>query len=341
MYTLSDFDYYLPPHLIAQHPISRRDASRFLVLDRRQGSIGHKHFCDIISFLRSGDLLVLNDTKVLPARLLGRRRTGGQVEILLLGSLGAEKYRALIKPLGRLKEGETIEFAKGFSCVLVDAKNKVIEFDSPGGKRAMAEIGLLPLPPYIRRNPGRLDKTRYQTVFAAKEGAVAAPTAGLHFTKGLLSAIRKKGVGVSFLTLHVNYATFAPVREQDLRHHRMEPEYFEIPAVTVERIRRTRKEGGRIFCVGTTACKALEDSKAELFESSSTGDITKASGLFIRPPFSFKVTDALITNFHLPRTTLLMLVSAFAGRDPILSAYQEAVRHEYRFYSYGDAMLIL
>jgi len=341
VFKLSDFDYYLPPELIAQHPVSRRDASKLLVLDRHQKSIGHHRFRDIITFLKPGDLLVLNDTKVLPARLLGRRRSGGKVEILLLDPLGEENYRALIKPLGRLKEGEEIIFAEGLSCRLADAKKKIVAFQPPGARAVMRKIGHLPLPPYIKRSPVRHDKTRYQTVFAAKEGAVAAPTAGLHFTRSLLAAIREKGVGVSFLTLHVNYATFAPVRADDIGSHRMEPEYFEIPAQTAASIRRVKKDGGRIFSVGTTVCKALEDASTELFEKDEPGAIVKASRLFIRPPFSFKTVDALITNFHLPRTTLLMLVAAFAGRDLMFEAYKEAVDKGYRFYSYGDAMLIL
>lgn len=341
MLKLSDFDYFLPPHLIAQHPSSRRDRSGLLVLDRQKKSIGHGRFCDIINFLQPGDLLVLNDTKVVRARLRGRRATGGRVEIFLLEHCGEEKYRALIKPLGRLKEQEAIFFEKGFSCRLVDPKKKIVAFDPPGAKAAMAKAGVLPLPPYIRRLPCRSDKSRYQTVFAAKEGAVAAPTAGLHFTRSLLAKIAKKGVGISFLTLHVNYATFSPVRSDDIREHRMETEYFEIPAATVASIRRTRAQGGRIFSVGTTVCKALEESAPDLLKRDAPASLKKGSRLFIYPPFSFKVTDALITNFHLPRTTLLMLVAAFAGKSFMFEAYAQALRHSYRFYSYGDAMLII
>lgn len=341
MFKLSDFDYHLPPDLIAQHPVRRRDSSRLLVLDRHQKSIGHRRFRDIITFLKPGDLLVLNDTKVLPARLFGRRQSGGKVEVLLLNSLGGENYQALVKPLGRLKDGELIMFAKGFSCRLVDAKKKIVCVSPPGARAVMQEVGLLPLPPYIKRSPVRDDSIRYQTVFAAQEGSVAAPTAGLHFTQDLLEAIKSKGVGVSFLTLHVNYATFAPVRSDDIGSHRMEPEYFEIPYQTVASIRCAKKNGGRIFSVGTTVCKALEDAGMELFENAGPNAIVKSSRLFIRPPFSFKAVDALITNFHLPRTTLMMLISAFAGRDMILGAYREAVERRYRFYSYGDAMLIL
>jgi S-adenosylmethionine:tRNA ribosyltransferase-isomerase len=341
MLKLSDFDYFLPAHLIAQHPSSRRDRSRLCVLDRQKKSIAHKRFCDVLDFFLPGDLLVLNDTKVVRARLWGRRATGGRVEVFLLEPCGEERYRALIKPLGRLREQETIFFEKGFSCRLVDPKKKIVAFDPPGAKAAMAKAGVLPLPPYIRRSPSRSDKSRYQTVFAAKEGAVAAPTAGLHFTRNLLARIARKGVGVHFLTLHVNYATFSPVRSDDIREHRMETEYFEIPASTVAAIRKTREQGGRIFSVGTTVCKALEESASDLFQKGDPGPLNKGSRLFIYPPYSFKVTDALITNFHLPRTTLLMLVAAFAGKSFMLEAYATARRHDYRFYSYGDAMLIL
>lgn len=339
---LSDFDYHLPGHLIAQRPVpGRRDRSSLLVVDRKTKTLRHHKFCDIISFLEPQDLLVLNDTKVLKARLWGRRKTGGRVEILLLRPAGQEIYQALIRPLGRLKDGEEIFLDKGFSCRLLDAKNKLVGFDPPGAREVMERAGVLPLPPYIRRQPGRMDHRRYQTVFAASEGAVAAPTAGLHFTASLLSSIRKTGVSTAFLTLHVNYATFSPVRADDIRDHRMEPESFSLSSETVEEIRSAKKRGGRVFAVGTTVCKALETSASDILRDAPAAAIEGASSLFIHPPYRFKIADALITNFHLPRTTLLMLVSAFAGRGLIFEAYEEAVKKEYRFYSYGDAMLIL
>ncbi len=342
---LSDFDYSLPQELIAQYPAYRRDSSRLLVLERFQKTIQHYRFRDIIDFFQKGDLLILNNTKVIPARLLGARGTGGKVEILLLrpaGRQGREQcYHALIKPLGRLKEGEKIFLDKGFSCRLADAKEKLVGFNGTRPLAVMQKIGLIPLPPYIRRRPQAYDRSRYQTVFAKKEGAVAAPTAGLHFTKRLLRDLKRKGVKVAYLTLHVNYATFSPLRSEDIRKHRMHEEYYEIPARTVELIRKAKKDKRKVCAVGTTVCKALEENWSQWHEKGKTGRISGWSSLFIYPPFSFKVVDALITNFHLPRTSLLMLVSAFAGRDFILEAYREAMSRGYRFYSYGDAMLIL
>jgi len=345
MVKLSDFDYFLPKENIAQVPASRRDLSRLLVADRRDHSFEHRRFSDVVDYFKKGDLLVLNDTKVIPARLLGHRRTGGRVEVLLLEAAANPQegpcYRALIKPLSRLKNNETIFLEKGFFCRLADAKNKIVTFDGQDVLKIMRRIGHLPLPPYISRLPNTSDRRRYQTVFARREGAVAAPTAGLHFTKRLLGRLKEKGVGIATLTLHVNYATFSPVRSEDIRKHRMHPERFSIPRSTVELIRQTKEEGGRVFAVGTTVCKALEDSASFLGGSQRPGPIHKESQLFIHPPFSFKVVDALITNFHLPRTSLLMLVAAFAGREFILKGYEAALQAGYRFYSYGDAMLVL
>ncbi len=341
MLKLSDFDYFLPQDAIAQFPAKRRDSSRLLVLGRRDQSIKHGRFSDLTSILTEKDMLVFNNTKVIPARLFGSRHTGGKVELLLLNALTKDRYRALIKPLGRLKTGEEILLKGGFSCHLVDPKEKVVAFKKGQVKRVLERSGILPLPPYIKRAFRNSDNKRYQTVFAKKEGAVAAPTAGLHFSENLLARLKKKKVRMGFLTLHVNYATFSPVRCDDISRHKMHEEYFEIPSATVKAIRRTKNEGGRIFAVGTTVCKALEDSASFLLEGHSTKPVKKNSRLFIYPPFSFKVADALITNFHLPRTTLLMLVSAFAGQDFILKAYREAVQKNYRFFSYGDAMVIL
>lgn len=342
MYKLSDFDYQLPQGLIAQSPVRPRDSSRLLVFDRAKKAIQHHRFRDIVGFFRKGDVLVLNDTKVMPARLLGHRRTGGKVEVLLLGQIDrSRRYHALIKPLARLKEGEEIILNGGFSCELVDARKKIVEFKGVEPAFVMQKAGLTPLPPYIRRTPDPLDIRRYQTVFARNEGAVAAPTAGLHFTKRLLATLKKRGVKVVFLTLHVNYATFSPVRSDDIRGHKMSAEYFQISASTMASIVKAKKEKRRIFAVGTTVAKALEDGWRRKEKGKARARLAAWSRLFIFPPFSFKVVDALITNFHLPRTSLLMLVSAFAGRRPILEVYKEAMSHQYRFYSYGDAMLIL
>lgn len=342
MIKLSDFDFFLPLQNIAQYPVRRREESRLLILDRCKKAIQHRQFCDIISFFKKGDLLILNDTKVLPARLEGRRQSGGRVEILLLRSSGKKNYHALIKPLGRLKVGEEIFLKGGFSCRLVDAKEKIITFPSASALHIMKKVGLIPLPPYIRRLPDSRDKRRYQTVFAKKEGAVAAPTAGLHFTRNLLKKIEAKGVRIAFLTLHVNYATFSPVREENLALHRLTPELYEIPKNTVSLIRETRKNKKRVFAVGTTVVKTLETCAQVILKSDFTPRLLSgASTLFIKPPYSFRLVDAMITNFHLPKTTLLMLVSAFAGRDLILSTYNEAIKKGYRFYSYGDATVIL
>jgi S-adenosylmethionine:tRNA ribosyltransferase-isomerase len=343
MFQLSDFDYVLPQGLIAQYPAHHRVLSRLLVINTSRRQLEHRRFRDITYFLRKGDLLVLNDTKVLRARLMGRRRSGGKVEVLLLApqDSGCKRYHALIKPLSRLKKDEELLFDKGFSCRLVDPKQKIVEFKYACGPEVMEKIGLLPLPPYIERSVTLLDRRRYQTVFAKNEGAVAAPTAGLHFSKALLARLKEKGVEVATLTLHVNYATFSPVRSQDIRGHHMMPEYYEIPGETVARIRKAKKYKKRVVAVGTTVCKALEDRACDLLADGAADKLTGESRLFIYPPFSFKVVDSLVTNFHLPRTSLLMLVSAFAGRDMILRAYRKAVLKEYRFYSYGDAMLIV
>lgn len=345
---LSDFDYDLPAELIAQRPASRRDASRLLVLDRRTGAIGHRRFFELAACARSGDLLVFNDTKVAPARLLGRRQSGGKVEVLLLEKVagrGADEFfRALIKPLGRLKTGEEIFFGRGHSCFLEDPKEKIVRFRATlaasAAAEAMKEVGVLPLPPYIRRPATAADRRRYQTVYAQKEGAVAAPTAGLHFTRPLLRRLSSRGVASAFITLHVNYATFSPVHSDQIKDHRMSAEHFEIPSSTVAAVRRTRQRGGRVIAVGTTTAKALEDSAAFILSEGRPQGISRDSRLFIYPPFEFRVVDAMVTNFHLPRTTLLMLVSAFAGQDAVRRAYREAVARRYRFYSYGDAMFI-
>lgn len=343
MHNLSDFDYELPAELIAQNPSYRREQARLLTVRRDSLGITHHSFGDITEFFEQGDLFVLNDTKVIPARLSGRRASGGKVEVLLLKPEDKthRTYQALIKPLGRLKKNEKIFFGQNYSCRLIDAEKKIVFFEEVDGREVMRKVGALPLPPYIRRAPTLLDRSRYQTVFAREEGAVAAPTAGLHFSKALLAKLKRKGVGLATLTLHVNYATFSPVRSQDIREHKMQPESYEIPAKTVGLIRETKKNKKRVVAIGTTVCKALEDARGELSDQTPLVKIARESRLFIYPPFRFSVVDAMVTNFHLPRTSLLLLVSAFAGRDLIFSSYREAVRASYHFYSYGDAMLIL
>jgi len=339
-YRLSDYDYDLPPDRIAQRPAERRDASRLLVLDRAADAVIHRSFGDVREYLRSGDLLVLNDTRVIPARLRGERFTGGKVEALLVREAEPGKWEILLKAGGRPRQGEVIDFAGGRLRLRLLRRTATGWLASvPRGTDVPAvlhECGETPLPLYIRPAEGEdtYHRERYQTVYARENGAVAAPTAGLHFTPELLEALRRDGVRTTTITLHVGPGTFLPVRTEDIRCHRMHAEFFRISHEAAEEINRARA-AGRIVSVGTTCCRVLE----------SQGDKAEAregwTDLFIHPPFRFGYTDALLTNFHLPRSTLLMLVAAFAGRERILSAYREAVREGYRFYSYGDAMLIL
>ncbi len=334
---------------IAQAPASQRDASRLLVMERATGRLRDKRFFQLAEDLGPGDLLVFNDTRVVPARLLGRRATGGCVEILLLGPASQQlrrparrTYRALIKPLGRLREGERILLDKGLVCRLLDPKNRIVDFGGLPAEYVMKKVGVLPLPPYVRRPPQEEDKTRYQTIFARRPGAVAAPTAGLHFTRWVLKTLKAKGVRTAFLTLHVGYGTFSPVRCHDIRCHEVHEEDFCISAATVKAIRRIKAtRGGRVIAVGTTVVRALEDAAEEILQDNRAVDIRRSSRLFIYPPYSFRVVDGLITNFHLPRTSLLMLVAAFGGQKAVLEAYRHAIEGGYRFYSYGDAMLII
>jgi S-adenosylmethionine:tRNA ribosyltransferase-isomerase len=352
MHHLSDYDYELPLERIAQTPAVSRDASRLLVMERAGGRCRDKRFFQLAQDLAAGDLLVFNDTRVVPARLLGRRATGGSVEILLLGPASRQlhrrgrpcgsTYQALIKPLGRLKEGEKIFLDKGLVCRLLDPRNRIVDFDGKTAEYVMRKAGILPLPPYVRRPPRNEDKTRYQTIFARHPGAVAAPTAGLHFTRGVLRTLRAKGVRTAFLTLHVGYGTFSPVRSADIRQHRIHEENFCIPAATVKAVRRVKEaRRGRVIAVGTTVVRAMEDAASEILRTDRAVDIRRSSRLFIYPPYTFRVVDGLITNFHLPRTSLLMLVAAFGGQKAVLEAYRHAIESSYRFYSYGDAMLII
>jgi S-adenosylmethionine:tRNA ribosyltransferase-isomerase len=341
---LSDFDYNLPSGLIAQSPLEKRDQSHLLVLDRKDSDIEHKKFCNISDYFNKGDLLVLNDTKVILARLYGfRKNTGGKIEALLEEKIDEKRFRALIKPLKRLKLGEEVSINNnGVSFKLIDFNNRIIEFNKAGILNRLNKIGHVPLPIYIKRPDSLSDRKRYQTVYAQKQGAIAAPTAGLHFTKSLLRKIKNKGVNIAFITLHVGYGTFAPIKEEDVLSHVMHKEYFEIPKETIRLIRQAKHNLGKVFAVGTTTCRALETSSAAILSEDKKAEAIKGhTNLFIHPPFKFKVADSLITNFHLPKSTLYLLVSAFAELGSVKMAYQEAIKNQYRFFSYGDAMLII
>ncbi|MFH1853703.1 MAG: tRNA preQ1(34) S-adenosylmethionine ribosyltransferase-isomerase QueA [Candidatus Omnitrophota bacterium] len=341
---LSDFDYNLPKELIAQYPCDKRDKSRLLVLHKDTGKIEHKAFGDIVDYLDKGDLLILNNTKVVPARLVGKKETGGKVEALVLNISGMfnvksvmeKECEVLLKPARGCRPGSRLIFGNGELKAVVariDKGRRFLKFECNGNFEILLErFGRMPLPPYIKREPEISDKERYQTVYAEKKGAVAAPTAGLHFTKEILSNISSKGIDVEYVTLHVGYGTFKPVKSDSIAAHEMEKEYFEIDNSLVEKIKTGKS---RTIAVGTTTCRVLETVCG--FEHPCHG----WTDLFIYQPYSFKAVDVLLTNFHLPRTTLLMLVSAFCGREVLMKAYKEAVKERYRFYSYGDAMLIL
>ncbi len=343
---LEEFDYLLPQSLIAQYPAPEREESRLLVLRRRDGRIEHCLFKDIPNYLSPGDLLVMNNTRVIPARMEGRKKSGGKVELLLIPSQNGTnqgEFEVLVKNLGRIKENEKIEIriGEGLSGEIKNVKGGRgwISFSTKDSiLNILKKFGHVPLPPYIRRKEEPVDKDRYQTVFAEREGSIAAPTAGLHFTPSLLHSLKEKGVRLTFLTLHIGPGTFTPVKVKNIEEHSMESEWVEIPEETARIINETKEKGGRVIAVGTTTTRSLESFCDE------KGRVRPGKGytsLFIYPPYSFRVIDGLITNFHLPKSTLLMLVSAFAGRDLILKTYQEAIEKKYRFYSYGDAMLIL
>ncbi|MDP8299325.1 MAG: tRNA preQ1(34) S-adenosylmethionine ribosyltransferase-isomerase QueA [Candidatus Tantalella remota] len=333
---LSDFHYDFPKELIAQKPLKERDLARLLVLDKRGGTIEEKTFRDVAGYLKEGDCLVLNDTKVMPARLYGRRETGGKVEIFLLDSSG-DKIRALVRPSKRIKDGETIDLDGGIKAVVLEKADvgRLVDFNAP--IEEVMEYGHVPLPPYIDRQDNTSDRSDYQTVYASKAGATASPTAGLHFTEELLSGIKNRGISVAHVTLHTSYGTFAPVKEKNIEEHHMHSEYFQMDAEAAETINRTKDNGGRVFAVGTTSCRVLETVAAK------DGRVRQAEGetnLFIYPGYKFKMIEGIITNFHLPESTLLMLVSAFAGREFIMEAYARAIDGKFRFFSYGDAMFI-
>jgi S-adenosylmethionine:tRNA ribosyltransferase-isomerase len=327
---LSDFDYELPKELIAQYPLRERDASRLLVLNRKKQAIEHRIFKDITDYFNKGDLIVLNNTKVLASRLKGVRPTGGKVEVLLLRQKSGLVFEALIKP-SRIRVGEKLTFNNGKLSALVCCKNEIV-FDAKDID-SVYNLGIMPLPPYIKRLPEELDRVYYQTVYAKKEGAIAAPTAGLHFTKRVLQRLKSLGVNITYLTLHVGYGTFKPVKTDDVTKHKMEPEYFKVPQETINLFKDTQRKKNHIFAVGTTTLRTLE--------TLTLGRREGWTDLFIYPGYKFKAVDCLLTNFHLPRTTLFILVCAFAGTRLIKEAYKEAIVRNYRFYSYGDAMLII
>ncbi len=339
--TIDEFDYHLPEELIAQTPLKQRDHSRLLVLDKISGKTDHKHFYNIVDLLNEGDLLVLNDSKVIPARIFGtRKETGGLVEVLLLKALEENVWEVLVKPGKKARPGQVLEFQENMSGtvleILEDGKRKIqFEHQAPTIYEVLDRIGKMPLPPYITAQLE--DQGRYQTVYARELGSAAAPTAGLHFTPEIMERIRAKGVQMAFVTLHVGLGTFRPVKENDVSKHIMHSEYFSVPNETAELIRKTKESGKRVISVGTTATRTLEsafDPELNLVRSSGDTDI------FIYPGYHFKVIDALITNFHLPKSTLIMLVSALAGKENVLNAYAEAVKKKYRFFSFGDAMFI-
>lgn len=338
---VDDFDFQLPNELIAQVPLVHRDESRLLVVDRGSNSFWDKRFRDILSYLRPEDVLVFNDTRVIPARLFGVNRANGRpVEILLLRPHGEDRWEVLVKPGKRARVDAEIEFSPELSCLVLEnmpSGGRLVQFDCHGDFEAVLEkIGETPLPPYIQTKIS--DPERYQTVYAEHSGSVAAPTAGLHFTEDLLGEIRALGTGVEFVTLHVGLGTFRPVRAERVEEHVMHEEYFHISAETAQAINARRQAGGRVIAVGTTSVRVLETV------SGSDGSIVAGSGwtdIFIYPGYKFKTVNALLTNFHLPKSSLLMLVSAFAGRELIFSAYEHAVKERYRFFSFGDAMLLV
>jgi len=337
---LTDYDYELPKNLIAQHPCEPRDHSRLLVLNRDTGAIAHRRFYDVLDYLRPGDTLVFNDTRVIPARLIGHRDgTGGRVEVLLLNRCSTAEWEALVRPGKKLHPGAVVDFSEGLSCEVVaytDFGGRRVRFRFAGiFEEILDRLGETPLPPYIKEQLA--DKERYQTVYARERGSAAAPTAGLHFNKELLTAISGRGINLAFVTLHIGLGTFRPVHATDITQHVMHREYFSLSPETAQLVNQTRLAGHKVIAVGTTAVRTLETC-------GSTGVVEPRSGwtdIFIYPGYQYKIVDRLITNFHLPQSTLLMLVSAFAGRDQVMAAYRLAVQEEYRFFSFGDAMLIL
>ena len=335
-----DFWYELPEELIAQTPLQKRDSSRLMVLDKNTGEVTHKYFYDILDYLHPGDCLVMNDSRVLPARLLGHRPTGGAVELLLLRDLGDKQWECLAKPSRKLLEGQQVIFGNGELTAVVrkvcEDGNRIVEFFYEGiFLEVLERLGKMPLPPYIKAELS--DQERYQTVYSREVGSAAAPTAGLHFTRELLDKIREKGIKTAFVTLHVGLGTFRPVKVEDVHSHHMHSELCMLGEETARILNETKEKGGRIICVGTTSCRTLESL---VNEDGTFAAKSRWTDIFIYPGYTFKAMNALITNFHLPESTLVMLVSAFAGRENVLGAYAQAVAEKYRFFSFGDAMFI-
>jgi len=343
---LSDFDYYLPKEFIAQYPLEHRDGSRLMVVDRYSKTIKHRIFKDILDYLEPDDVLVLNKSKVIPARLWGRRSSGGRIEVLLLNMPINGVSDVLVRSRGKLKDREKIIFKDNIleaKLLILDGQFKKIDFSIKDEEKLIDiiyKIGQIPLPPYIKRDPDIKDFKTYQTIYASNAGSVACPTAGLHFTDELLKKTKRLGIKIAEVILHISYATFSPVREEDITRHKMHEEYYEFPLDSANLINDTKKKNGRIICVGTTTCRALE-TIAGLCQNETIKPNKGLTDLFIYPPYEFKLTDCLITNFHFPKSSLLMLVSAFCDRNFIMKAYQGAIRQKYRFYSYGDCMIIL
>ena len=337
---LNDFDFYLPGELIAQHPMEKRDMSRLLVLDKKTGELEHRIFKDILEYLNEGDCLVLNDTKVIPARLMGEKEgSGGKIEFVLLKRIEKDDWEVILRPGKKAKPGARFVFGNGILTAeiieILDEGNRRVRFFYDGVfEQILDKVGMMPLPPYITEKLE--DKARYQTVYAKYNGSAAAPTAGLHFTNELLEQIRAKGVNIAYVTLHVGLGTFRPVKVTNIEEHIMHSESYTISQHTCDIINETKKRGNNVIAVGTTSCRVLETA-------GKSGDLSEQSGntdIFIYPGYQFKIIDKLITNFHLPESTLIMLVSALAGRDNVLNAYNTAVKERYRFFSFGDAMFI-
>lgn len=336
----SDFYYDLPEELIAQTPVEPRDSSRLMKIDRESGEIIHDRFFNICNYLKKGDLLVMNDSKVFPARIYGTKRsTGVPVEFLLLKHMELDKWEVMVRPGRRLKTGTVVDFSDELSAEILDVAeggNRIVRFDCKGVFfDVLDRIGQMPLPPYIKEK--LKDKDRYNTIYCHEEGSAAAPTAGLHFTERVFDSLLEKGVDTAYVTLHVGLGTFRPVKEENILDHKMHVEHYSIGEETVQKIKSCKENGGRVIAVGTTSCRTLESA-------AQSGEIKTGSedtGIFIYPGYEFKVIDGLITNFHLPESTLIMLVSAFLGRERTLAAYEEAIRERYRFFSFGDCMIIL
>ncbi len=337
---VEEFNYELPKELIAQTPYDKRDEARLMVLDKENKTIEHKVFKDVLEYLKPGDCLVINDTKVIPARIYGKKDTGANVEFLLLKNLGNDEWEAMVRPGNKLKVGSKVEFGKGILKAeileIMPGGNRKVKFEYEGiFNEILDQIGLMPLPPYITET--LKDKDKYQTVYAKYEGSSAAPTAGLHFTEELLQKIKEMGVEIAKVTLHVGIGTFRPVKVENIEEHEMHSEHFYIKAEEAEKINKAKKNGNRVIAVGTTSCRVLE-SVAD--ENGFVKEIEADTSIFIYPGYKFKCIDNLITNFHLPESTLIMLVSSLAGKDFIMQAYNEAVKEKYKFFSFGDAMII-